>query len=56
MKDCQLSNQVLVEATSNNPIQTIVVYQPPQTMDMPTNIKQILQEVSNDAIKQISAK
>jgi hypothetical protein len=25
-------------------------------MDMPTNIKQILQEVSNDAIKQISAK
>ncbi len=56
MKDCQLSNQVLVEATSNNPIQTIVFYQPPQTMDMPTNIKQILQEVSNDAIKQISAK
>jgi hypothetical protein len=28
-KDCQLSNKVLVEATSNNPIKIIVVYQPP---------------------------
>jgi hypothetical protein len=39
MEDCQPSNQVQVEAIPNNPIQTIVVYQPPQTLDMPTNIK-----------------
>jgi len=38
-KDYQPSNQVLVEATPNNPIQTIIVYQPPRTMDMPANIK-----------------
>ncbi len=39
MEDCQPSNQVQVEAIPNNPIQTIVVYQPPWTLDMPTNIK-----------------
>jgi hypothetical protein len=39
--------------TPNNPIQTIVIYQPPQTMDMPTNVKQTLQEVLSGAIKQI---
>jgi hypothetical protein len=41
-----------MEATPNNPTQTIVIYQPPQTMDMPTSIKQTLQEITNDAIKQ----
>jgi hypothetical protein len=29
VEDCQPSNQVPVEATPNNPTQTIVVYQPP---------------------------
>jgi len=53
MKDYQPSNQVLVEATPNNPIQTIIIYQPPRTMDMPANIEQILQEVSSGVIKQI---
>jgi hypothetical protein len=52
-EDCQPFNQVPVEATPNKPIQTVVVYQPPQTMDVPTNIKQILQEISSYAIKQI---
>ncbi len=53
MEDCQPSNQVPVEPTTNNPIQTIVVYQPPRTMDMFTIIKQIMQEVSSGAIEQI---
>jgi hypothetical protein len=53
MEDCQPFNQVQMEATPNNPIQTIVVYQPPQTLDMPANIKQILQEVSSGVVKQI---
>ncbi len=51
-EDCQPSNQVPMEATPNNPTQTVVVYQPPQTMDMPTSIKQTLQEITNDAVKQ----
>jgi hypothetical protein len=42
-----------MKATANNPIQTIVVYQPPRTMDMLTSVKQIMQEISNDAVKQI---
>jgi len=29
MEDCQPFNQVLVEATPNNPIQIVVIYQPP---------------------------
>jgi hypothetical protein len=53
MEDYQPFNQVPVEATSNNPIQTIVVYQPPRTMDMLTIIKQIMQEVSSGAVEQI---
>jgi hypothetical protein len=50
MEDCQPFNQVQVEATPNNPIQTIVVYQPPWTLDMHANIKQILQ-VSSGVVK-----
>jgi len=52
-KDYQPSNQVPMEATPNNPIQIVVVYQPPRTMDMLANIKQILQEVSCGAVEQI---
>jgi hypothetical protein len=50
-KDHQPSNQVLVEATPNNPIQIIVIYQPPRTIDMSANIKQILQEVSSGVVE-----
>lgn len=42
-----------MEVTTNNPIQTVVIYQPPRIMDMQTSRKQILQEVSSGAIKQI---
>jgi hypothetical protein len=49
-KDCQPSNQVLMDATPNNPIQIIVIYQPPWTMDMFAIVKQILQEVSNGVV------
>jgi hypothetical protein len=52
-KDCQSSNQVLVEATPNNLIQIIIIYQPPKTMDMSTNVKQILQEISSGVVEQI---
>jgi hypothetical protein len=50
-KDCQPFNQVLVEATPNNPIQIIVIYQPPRTMDMFANVKQILQKISNGVVQ-----
>ncbi len=53
MEDCQPYNQVQVEATPDNPIQIIVVYQPPRTLDMFANVKQILQEISSGAVKQI---
>jgi hypothetical protein len=54
MEDCQPSNQVPVEATPNNPIQTIVIYQPPLTMDDAYQRKTIfLQEISSNVVKQI---
>jgi hypothetical protein len=52
-EDYHPSNQVPSGTTPNNPIQTVVIYQPPQTMDMPTNVKQTLQEVLNGVVKQI---
>jgi hypothetical protein len=54
MEDCQPSNQDPVEATPNNPIQTIVIYQPPRTMDDAYQRKTIfLQEISCNEVKQI---
>lgn len=54
MEDCHPSNQVPVKATPNNPIQTIVIYQPPRTMDDAYQRKtNFLQEISSDVVKQI---
>jgi hypothetical protein len=43
--DCEHPNQVPLENTPKNIIQTIALYQPPCTMDMPTMVKEIPKEV-----------
>jgi hypothetical protein len=51
--DCELPNQVPLENIPKNIIQTIALYQPPCTMDMPTMVKEIPKEVVGVEVEKI---